>query len=388
MNAPKAIPTRRNSDLRRRNSADVADMLRKLGRLDRAQLASLTTLSSQALATILNELVLSGHAIEVEKKGVQRGRGRPPLLYEYNANREAVISLYVGLRYSELSLCDGLGKPIANNIEFSPGWNVQSVVEQTSAHVTALLQSASIKPTHCHLSAVIHGWVDTHQGTATSEDMGWDTVPLGSRLAAATGMGVTVHEASRAAAIAEYREGAAAGSHRSIVLNVGPEITSTQVTDGVVDTGSGGFAGMIGKCRVPDSDGRLTPIDDLIGSFVTKQRYIEASGNHVDWMSDVYDRARAGDVAARRILEFQAEVIGFVSSWLVAIANPERLVLTGAMGDYDEEMRSKLQTRVVELLDPRMLRSCTIHFSNLGRQAWIRGGIHAALDHQQMSQFA
>jgi glucokinase len=362
---------------------EVVELLRERGRQARAELAARTTLSNQALATILNDLVHSGYVVEVDTRGARRGRGRPALQYEYNAGRESVVALYIGLRYCEVALCDGLGRPIASQPEFSPGWDVDRVVEQASVRIADMLSTGRVDRSRCHIGVVVHGWVDTRAGTATSTDMGWDAVPIADLLAAATGIETTVHEASRAAAIAEYREGAAAGAHRAIVFNVGPEITATQVTDGVLDTGSGGFAGMVGRCPVPDATGRLGPIDALIGSFASKRRYIEASGAHVDWMSDVYALARSGDRVAREVLDLPIDVIGFATSWLITITNPERLVMTGAMGEYDEEMRSRVHSRIVELTDPRMLRDCSIHFSSLARQAWIRGGVHAALDYQR-----
>lgn len=382
MTATGDLPTRRNSDLRRRNSVEVLDLLRRLGRLSRAALAEHTTLSNQALATILNELVETGHVVEVETRTNQRGRGRPAFLYEYNPHRRSVVSLYIGLRYAEVSLCDGLGRRVADNVEFSPGWAVDRVVAEASEHIGTLLRTSRTDRSRCHVGAVIHGWVDTRAGTATSADMGWDTVPIADRLADATGTDVTIHEASRAAAIAEYREGAAAGASRSIVFNVGPEITATQVADGVLDTGFSGFAGAVGACPVPTGDGRLATVDELIGSFATKQRYVEITGNQVDWMSEVYDLARGGDPEARSVLELPVEVLAFAAAWLITLGNPERLVLTGAMSDYDERMRARLYGRIVELTDPRVLRESSIHFSALGRQAWIRGGVHAALDHQ------
>jgi predicted NBD/HSP70 family sugar kinase len=275
-----------------------------------------------------------------------------------------------------------LGCRLTDNVEFSPGWDIDRVVDEASEHIGELLHRSRTDRDRCHVSAVVHGWVDTRAGTATSADMGWDTVPIADRLADAIGTEVTVHEASRAAAIAEYREGAAAGAHRSIVFNVGPEITATQVTDGVLDTGYSGFAGVVGACPVPTGDGRIVTIDELIGSFATKRRYVETTGRHVDWMSDVYDLARAGEPEARAVLELPVEVLAFAAAWLITIGNPERLVLTGAMSEYDEHMRPRLHARIVELTDDRLLRATSIHFSALGRQAWIRGGVHAALDQQ------
>ncbi|MGH1506296.1 MAG: ROK family protein [Acidimicrobiales bacterium] len=376
-------PARRNSDLRRHNSLEVVDLLRAHGRQSRAELGNLTTLSNQALALILNDLVQSGHAVEVETKGGQRGRGRPAIRYEYDASRESVISLYIGLRYCEVVACDGLGRPLTESVEFTPGWEVDRVVAEAASHIADIMRQCRLDRRSCHIGTVIHGWVNLGNDVATSATMSWDAVPIASLLAEATGITATVHEASRAAAVAEYREGAAAGAHRAIVFNAGPEITATHLTDGLPDTGAGGLAGVIGACPVPDPDGDLVTIDALVGSVAIRDRYIEASGNHVDWVTEVFALAREGDAHARQVLELPIDALGYAASWLVTMTNPERLVLTGAMSEYDEALRGRLHGRIVDLTDPRILRTCRIDFSSLGRQAWVRGGVHAALDHQR-----
>lgn len=382
MNEGALTPTRRSADLRRRNSVDVVDLLRQHGRLSRAELATHTTLSNQALATILNGLVETGHVVEVETRSSVRGRGRPALRYEYNADRVRVVSLYVGLRYTEIALCDGLGRAVTANVEITPGWDVDRVVGESSEAIGQLLDVEKVDRAMCHVAVVVHGLVDTAHGTASSPGMGWNDVAVAELIAEHVGTEVTVHEASRAAAIAEYREGAAAGAGRAMVLNLGPETTATEVDDGVLDVGSGGLAGMVGRCRVASSRGVL-PLDEMIGSFASKRRYNELSGEHVDWLTDVYARARAGDPHARSVLDLMIEGIAFASMWLITICNPERFVVTGAIGEFDERAKSQLLGAIVGQIDERMLRDCSIQFSTLGRQAWIRGGVHAALDHQR-----
>lgn len=313
-----------------------------------------------------------------------RTRGRPALLYEYNADRVRVMSLYVGLRYAELSLCDGLGRPACPSIEFTPGWEPEHVVDEAATRLTEMLDEHHVDRQRCHIAAVVHGTVDTNVGRASSVSMGWESVALGAMLRDELGVDVTVHEASRAAAIAEHREGAAAGSEHVLVLNLGPEVAATEVRSGTVETGDSGFAGVIGKCPVPGGE-RIVPLDEIVGSFPLKRLYNERSSSPVEWMSEVYDRARSGDQHARAVVAVQTEGIAFAASWLMAAVNPDRLVLTGALTDYDEQAKAQMYAAILEQTDERLTRTCTIRFSTLGRQAWARGGVHAALDrHRQL----
>lgn len=377
-----APPTRRNSDLRLGNSLAVLDALRTGGRLSRAELTGHTTLSAQGLAMILNDLVESGHVLAVDVRGTPRGPGRPALQYEFNPLRFCVISLYVGLRYAELTLCDGLGRPIADNIEFHPGWDVDRVVKEAASRIADLRAARRVAHLPLHLGAVVHGSVHAGTGAVDSPGMSWRSVPLADLLAEHIDAVITVHDASRAAAIAESREGVAIGVRRAVVLNFGPEITATHITDGTPDVGSTGLAGRVGRAHIWH-EGQMRFLDDVAGSRAIKDRYIELSGRSIEWAAEVPDRAAAGDPDAEEAWAFNLEGIAYASMWLITIANPDRLILTGSAGGFLERWRTRLRTRIMELVDPSVLEHTTIDFTELGRQAWLRGGVHAVLDHQR-----
>ncbi len=380
--ASTALTTRRNSDLRLGNSLAVLDALRRGGRLSRAELGRHTTLSAQALAMILNGLVESGHVLEVDVRGTQRTPGRPALQYEFNRMRYSVVSLYLGLRYAEITLCDGLGHPIADNVEFHPGWDVDRVVEESCRLIGELRTTHRVAHLPLHLGVVIHGSVHSSTGEVDSPGMGWTSVPLADRLAAHIDAVITVHDASRAAAIAESREGVATGVQRAVVLNFGPEITATHITDGTPDVGSTGLAGRVGRARIWH-EGEMRYLDDVAGSLAIKNRYIELSGQPIEWAADVSDLGAIGDPDAEEAMALNLEGIAYASMWLITIANPERLILTGSAGGFLERWRTRLRTRVLELVDPAVFKGTRISFTELGRQAWLRGGVHAVLDHQQ-----
>jgi predicted NBD/HSP70 family sugar kinase len=169
---------------------------------------------------------------------------------------------------------------------------------------------------------------------------------------------------------------------RVLVLNIGPEITATQIIDGVPDVGATGLAGMVGRALIWE-DGVTRRLEDVAGSFAVKQRYADISGTSVDWMSEVWDRAREGDADAEATMAVHLDAVAHAAMWLITIANPERFVVTGAGGALLERWRARLHSTIVELTDPRLLRDCTIRFTDLGQEAWIRGGVHAVLDHRR-----
>lgn len=379
MGTVHAAKARRSADLRRQNSVDVLRLLRSRGRMSRAELTAQTTLTTQALAMILNDLVESGHVVEVSTREVQRGPGRPALRYEYNPHRFSVVVLYIGLRYCEVSLCDGLGRRIADNVELEPGWDVDRVVSESADVIERLRRDAEVEDRPCHVGVVVHSEVDATTESVRNVEMGWDDVPLAALLSARIGASVTVHDASRAAAIAESREGAAAGASRAVVLNTGPHLIATQVVDGVVDFGATGLAGVIGQARIPDGDAHRL-IEEQVGSFAIKRRYHERTGERIDWTYDVITRARTGDAVAESLIFEYLDAIAYASMWLLTVTNPDRFVLTGVAGDWTERWRARLHSSIVELTDPRLLERCSVRFTELGRQAWVRGGVHAVLD--------
>lgn len=386
MEGTRSTHTRRNQDLRRQNAADVVRLLRERGRLSRAELAQLTTLSHQALALILNQLVEIGYVIEVDATPPPRRRGRPALLYEYNAARRSVASIYIGLRYCEVTLCDGIGRPLTPNRELSPGWDPHVIVEHTVEHLHDMVHTAGVDPAHCYLTVVIHGVIDRHNHTVSTPSMDWDRVPLLAMYQQATTMAVSIHEASRAAAIAEYREGRAAGAARAVVLNLGPHISATEVSYGEIDEGFADLAGSIGECLIPGPDG-LARFESLYSSVAGIRRYNDVAPVKAQWVTEVHARARAGDRDALAMEQAAVAGYAFAAMWLIAICNPDRFVVTGSIGDWAESSKAKLHSTIVEYVDERLLRDCTIAFSSSGRQSWVRGGVHAALDRQRSQEF-
>ena len=381
-----STPARRNSDLRRTNEIDVLDHLRRQGPLTRAQLSERTTLSAQALADILHGLEKSGLVTSAEAEpapGSPRRRGRPELQYTHNADRLSVVAVYVGLRYCEISACDASGRPLTSNVQTTPGWDPDAVLTSVIDTVRGFADRGIVDVDRMIMAVVVHAHVDAATERLTTEDMGWNDVDLRGPLHAALGCSVLIREASRAAAMAEYIDGEHRGCNRLAVLNMGPIVSATLITGGIIDDGFAGLGGTISQCWIPTLGGARR-VDDVYGHEAIRRSYEAKTGTAVRWARDVSELAAGGDEAAIEVHREIADGIAYTVTWLIAITSPERFVVTGAVGDFNDgaDTIAAIEAR----LDPRFAGRGRVTRSVLGRQAWLRGGIHAALDAELRTQ--
>jgi predicted NBD/HSP70 family sugar kinase len=120
-------------------------------------------------------------------------------------------------------------------------------------------------------------------------------------------------------------------------LYVGPGVGSAIVQEGRLVTGSRGFAGEIGHCRVVDDGPRCH-----CGKYGCLELYTSAdaiaraasdagvpSRAHQPRLADVVRAARDGHEGARRVLDDAGHMLGLGTSYLVSILNPELVVVGG-----------------------------------------------------------
>jgi predicted NBD/HSP70 family sugar kinase len=104
------------------------------------------------------------------------------------------------------------------------------------------------------------------------------------------------------------------------------------------------------------------------------RRYREAGGSDVDSEREVFERAQAGDQIAASVVDETARLTGLAAAALIAIVDPQLLVLGGSVGarpDFADKV-----ARVLLQLSPRPVE---IRTSTLGRRAGVVGALSVAL---------
>ena len=164
--------------------------------------------------------------------------------------------------------------------------------------------------------------------------------PLRREVATAVGLPVVVDNDANAGGWAEARFGAARGAQDAVFVAVGTGIGGAIIIDGQLRRGWQGASGEIGHLIV-ERDGRPCPCGsrgcwEQYGSGRALVRAAEAAGFDVPHGAAVTAAAVAGDERAHRVLEEIGGWVGIGIAGLVAVLDPEVVVVGGGVSAAGE----------------------------------------------------
>ena len=239
------------------------------------------------------------------------------------------------------------------------------------------------------------GFVDSRRGAHRPEGgPGGASIPLGPALAERLGMPVLIEDMARAAALAEARDGAAAGIADLLFLSLGDRIGAALILDGDLYRGASGVVGEIGHIVVREGGPRCTcgnlgcvqalasrpAILGQVRAALGEGVVSAMAGAPVLEVETVVRAAGAGDRLASSVLRQAGEDVGRALAAGANLLGPTMVVLGGhapALGDlFVDEVRRVLGHHVVPPIAERMRVGVGI----LGAQAPALGAAWGALD--------
>ena len=166
---------------------------------------------------------------------------------------------------------------------------------------------------------------------------------------------VAVHNDANAALWAEYRRGAAQGLDNVISVGLGTGIGSAMVLGGRLQLGANGFAGESGHMVIDASGERhhtgargpweLYGSGTALGERFSVDR-IEGVSSTTTAATDVAARIASADPGALEILDEYADWVGIGIANLIALLDPEAVVILGGVGRLGEPLREAVQSAV------------------------------------------
>lgn len=241
------------------------------------------------------------------------------------------------------------------------------------------------------------GPVDSHAGRVLCSHQvdGWGGFELAAWARSQWGVSALVQNDANAAAWAEWRLGAGQGTRRLFYMTVGSGIGGGWVCDGKLDEGQGLGAAEIGHTWVPDPEtGRPAKLEDVCSGWSIGRRFrvaLAASAQSSMLRSlatsqrltarDVGAAAEAGDHLARQILDATTDSLALALGNVVALLNPERIIIGGGvslMGDcFWEPLRAKVRARGFTSFGDNY----ALLPAGLGEAVVVRGALSLALLH-------
>lgn len=345
----------------------------------RRQLREVTDLSRSTVSLRVDQLISAGLVREVGT--AMSSGGRPATILTFDEATPTILVADLGATHGRIAVTDAGGRVLAEKVMLSRIANgPELVLTQVCDHFDGLLALAGRSAESiCGIGIGLPGPVDFDRGVVLRPPLmpGWHKFPIrrlvGQRYAA------PVHVDNDANLMALGEQHSSYPDAASLVfVKVGTGIGSGLVLNGSVLRGAQGAEGHIGHVRLEGSDracacgatGCLAASASGAAIIVA----LRAKGVDVSSISEVLALVASGDADARATVTAAGQQLGDVLATVVALLNPDVLVLGGDVGMTDHLVQSVHQ-RLLHRSQPLATRELVVTSSKLGDRAGIAGAV-------------
>ena len=384
-----------NRSLRQVNRSVLLDLIRESDRISRSELARRSGLTKPTVSSIVDGLIREEVVREVGFSGSVSAGGRPARLLEFNADSAGYLGIEFGVQSTRVAVADARGdiRHVAS-AEAVFGEPEHSLAALGNLVASALKVSRIPKTRIRAAAATAPGLIDQTTGVCRlAPNLGWRDFPLRDAVEQLLKKPVVVMNPTAAAAIAEGRLGAAQGIDSFIWLALDSGVGAGVILDGRVFTGTRGFTGEIGHCRISDDDvpcgcGKSGHLEAFVSTAAVLRAAEYAALEHPDSrlselspmssVAPVLQAAREGDATARAVLKRVGDDVAKGVAYLVNVLDPQMIVLGGELSNAGPV----LVDSVAESLSEHALsaESVKVVATSLGERAILIGAVLLAMD--------
>lgn len=372
------------------NDRAALDLLLAHGPLSRTRIGKLTGLSKPTASQLLARLEAAGLVVAT---GTTEGRPGPSAqLYAVNAGAAHVAALDVTPERIRSAVADLTGETVGSFELATPGRRSADVVRQVTQALDGAVKDAGLVRGDLHRVVIgTPGAFDPNTGRLryASHLPGWHSPTLLDELAAVLLLPVEYENDVNLVAVAEQRLGAARGHEDFVLLWAEAGLGAALVLGGRLHRGWTGGAGEVGFLPVPGAplirhvaQANGGGYQDLAGPVavprIAKQLGVETPEQPaVEVATGLLTRAAAGEPELAGLLPEFAQRLATGLASVVAVLDPELIVLSGAViAAGGEPLRALLQAELAELAAPRP----RLVIGEIQQSPVLRGALHSALE--------
>ena len=368
------------------NRQIVLNYVRDRGPISRAEIARQTALQRSTISEIVDSL-LGEDLIEEVGAGRSTG-GRCPTLLALRTSGAAAVGIDIAPTRTTVAASNLAGRVLEQE-EFETDHDFERAIERAVAAACRLVERSTGKIEGIGVS--LPGLVDPSTGRLLYVPyFKWSDLDVGPRIAAATGLEVTIDNDANAAALAELWFGHSEVSEARdfIMVFIAEGVGTGIIFDRQIYRGEGGAAGEFGhmiigeRAPVPCSCGSYDCWEAFASGRAAVARYARlAGGNGLSRQmsfAQLIDRALRGEEAARDALLETARYLGIGISNLIIGFSPQIVVVGGAI-TRAWDLVSDLFSETVKRSIRRDLPTARITRSTIGDRASLMGALSLVL---------
>ncbi|MFE9745370.1 ROK family protein [Saccharothrix saharensis] len=361
------------------NQRAVLDRLRAGGPATRPRIAKDTGLSKPTVGQALVDLEQHGLVRPIGRTST--GPGRSAVVYEPNPAAGHVLGVDIGSRRIRVAVADLAGAVIARVDERNRCRSATALVRTVRELAERTVSDAGLALADLVVKVVGTPGVPDPRGRALHHAPnlpGWERPGLLDDLEAGLGPGLVVENDANLAAVGEQAHGVARGAEVFVCLTVGTGIGMGIVVDGRLFRGAHGAAGEVGYLPFTgqsEEDGRQRGQVEAAAAAESVVALAKQRGLSARSAREVFAAAKAGDARALSAVRDEAERLAFVVASVVAVVDPELVVLGGGIGSNTDLLQEPLEAALRRMtpLVPRIVAG------ELGDGAVLSGAIELGL---------
>lgn len=363
------------------NAISVLQALYREGSATRTRLTEVTHMSPATITRIIAELA-EQHVIIEERMGESNG-GRKPVIFRLNYDQLFAVGIQILRDRVALGLYDIKGRPAAHKVFQQYSLEPEALLAELAREFETLLSASRIDREHVlGVGLAISGIVDSQEGRLVkSVNLGWRDVGVASMLEKLLGLQVIVENDANAAALAEMWFGGADDTRNLLYIKTDTGVGAGIVADGELLTGRRGMAGEIGHVPLfadgrPCRCGQKGCLETYLYLPDVLRRYAQETGRTVQSVGDLFASARAGDGAARTIVDEASKALAKTICFSEMLLDVETVVIGGAWGALGDDFCEAISNRLAEAVERAGLsKTASIRGSELGENSDLLGAV-------------
>lgn len=327
--------------VRHYNERVILETLRRQGQASKAELARSANLTPQAVAGIVDALVLAGL---VEQKGKRFGQvGQPSIMYSAAPGGAYSVGLHVGRRSLDAVLVDFSGQIQASESHEYEFPEPNAVVRLSVSCIERFIESLPAADQERMIGVgvampyFLGGW-KSEQNVSEAVAAAWETFDLKAALEAEMHHPVSLENDASAAAAAELVYGIGKNYRNFIYLSIDTFIGGGLVIDGNLSTGPHGNSAAYGP--FPVSPSRLSSVPAPSGPFeillrrasvAVLMRHLRSNGEHIARVKDLEYLAADAQRYLREWQEDCADALAQAIVGSIAVLDVDAVIIDGIL---------------------------------------------------------
>ncbi|MDQ2696338.1 MAG: ROK family protein [Pseudomonadota bacterium] len=384
--------------LRVQNVRKLVHSLRLNGPIARIDLGAASGLSAATVTAITARLLADGLIVENLEDSVRTGgKGRPKTLIDLNPKAGYVICARLSINELQLVVGDFKGRIVDSEVHHPNTLmlNEQSLLELLKEHIQALRQRAdTLYRRFLGICVIVQGIVGGQRDHIVwSPAVACRNAPIGQPLAAQFGCPVVLENDSNCIGKALMTKPEFRGLKNMVVIMLGYGVGMAVFIDGRLYTGSSGSTAEFGHTKYqPDGPlcacGKRGCIEAYVSDYALYRdaRAVlalpEADNFYPteEQMQVLTRYARNGNLLARDLFDQAGRVLGVGLANVIALFNPELVVVTGVGVRGYAFMEAAIQTKLAEVLVRELIGRTRIRSCPWDDDLTGLGGIATAIE--------